>query len=77
MCRSKKNRSTPSQRADFIGQEKDTTAGAQNSASSDMEVLSLFNIQVVKPTLSKAGIKQDLIVDAKPLQMELDRMEVS
>ena len=70
MCRSKKllPPSRPHPKVEFVGQEGEEA----KELPTDPEEFPLMNIRVVKPTLSHAGIMLDLVVEGKPLRMELD-----
>ena len=72
MCKNKRRGSQQgSQQANFV--EPDGTRDQEElDMTGNSDDLPLLNIQAIQPWGSKGGITLDLLVDTKPLQMELD-----
>jgi len=69
MC---KRSETTSPRANVVQQEEHSSDAGEDDPASEPEEFSLFHVSRVKPAYSKAGFAVDLVVDEKPLVMELD-----
>ena len=70
MC--KRSETASPRRANVVQQEEDSSDAGEDNPASEPEEFSLFHVSRVKPAYSKAGFTVDLVVDEKPLVMELD-----